>query len=71
MISQLPVPPLKGTGEDGGYLYNSDGSNYKLMAHAGGYANLCGKVKSTRPEMVFANRDCYAYGYATPDAANW
>lgn len=67
-IRVLPRSPYNTT--DGGlnYIYNSDGVNYKLIWHG---PEDCVGVKKTHPELIDPMRDCYAYGYWTPNAATW
>ena len=54
------------------YMYKSNGTDYKLIAHVDG---LCSSVKAQRPNMIDATRTysagCWAYGYWTPGAVSF
>lgn len=50
------------------YAYQSNGTDYKLMAHND---SLCNIVKKIQAGLMDVNRNCWAYGYWTPGAINW
>jgi len=50
------------------YIYRSDGSDYKLLAHS---PVDCEWVASRYSNLADPARDCWAYGYWTPGAINW
>lgn len=71
----LPTPAYPDIGNDSSwtqtYGYISDGTNYKVIAHGSQYDTLCETVKSQNPKLIDPIRDCWAFGYWTPGAANW
>ena len=62
-IAKLPTPQFGGDGST--YMYRSNGTDYKIMAHGGQYQTLCPIVKEQYPEMV-PSRDCWAYAFYSP-----
>lgn len=67
-IKNLPIDPESDISDLPGYIYKSDGKDYKLLAHQ---TSDCEEVKSSRPELIDPRRDCWAYGFWTAGAANW
>lgn len=67
-ISELPLDPDHEAPTPGQYLYSSNGTDYKLIAHR---TSDCEAVKAVRPELMDLQRQCYAYGYWTAGARNW
>ena len=50
------------------YMYYSNGTDYKIIAHGGRYGNLCQIAKAQDAKLV-SNRDCWAYGFYSPGGA--
>ena len=67
-LPALPSDPARSDGPGKQYLYHSDGTEYKLIAHNSGD---CALAKADARNMVDPARDCWAYGYWTPGAAAW
>lgn len=67
-LPALPRDPARSDDPTIQYLYHSDGQDYKLLAHGGGD---CALARKTDQALVDPARDCWAYGYWTPGAANW
>ncbi|MBF0480623.1 MAG: hypothetical protein HQK81_11630 [Desulfovibrionaceae bacterium] len=67
-IAQLPRDPRNSTSKHEQYFYYSDGKDFKIISHA---AEDCKFVKKSHPEMIDPVRDCWAYGYWTPNASKW
>ena len=67
-MPELPRDPARSTDPNKQYLYHSDGTDYKLLAHGNGD---CAMARKDHPEMVDPARNCWAYGYWTPAAASW
>jgi hypothetical protein len=67
-IDSLPRDPRNRNSRNDQYFYWSDGKDYKLIRHG---ADDCDSVKRLKPEMIDPVRDCWAYGYWTPNAAKW
>ena len=67
-LPQLPRDPARSNDPNKQYLYYSDGTDYKLLAHGSGD---CALARKDHPEMVDPARNCWAYGYWTPAAAAW
>lgn len=66
-IAELPKDP--GVPKEGrGYLYKSDGVDYKLLAH---YPEDCALVEKHFPRSIDPMRNCWAYGYWTEGGKNW
>ncbi|MBF0481337.1 MAG: hypothetical protein HQK81_08600 [Desulfovibrionaceae bacterium] len=68
-IDKLPRDPRVSDSKNDQYYYWSDGKDYKLVRH--GVPDDCKFVKSRNPALVDPVRDCWAYGYWTPNAAKW
>lgn len=74
IVQKLPVTSgsMTGSPSSNTYGYRSDGSNYKIMAHAD---DLCEEVLKQRPDMIAetARRGppCWAYGFWSSAAENW
>jgi prepilin-type N-terminal cleavage/methylation domain-containing protein len=72
-ISTLPDPaPLSATSD---YLYRSNGTEYKLMAHNNSAANdgfmtLCPTAVQQNPSMADTSRNCWAWGYWSPGGSS-
>lgn len=64
----LPRDPARSDDPAVQYLYHSDGQDFKLLAHGGGD---CALARKTDPALVDPARNCWAWGYWTPGAANW
>jgi len=64
----LPRDPREDADPAHQYLYNSNGKEYKLIAHN---PEDCEAVKKTRPQLVDPVRDCHAYGLWTSGARDW
>jgi len=67
-ISVLPRDPRNHTVCGEQYIYNSNGTDYKLIAHQ---PEECLVVKAKYPNLLDPMRDCWAYGYWTEGAKNW
>lgn len=67
-IPNLPRDPLNHTNCDGQYIYRSNGTNYKLIAHNPENASA---VIAKYPQLTDPSRSSYAYGYWTVGATNW
>lgn len=67
-INSLPKPQYPGSSQGGAYMYRSNGTDYKIIAHGGKYAELCPLAKAQQPSLI-SNRDCWAYGYFSSGAA--
>ncbi|MBF0481010.1 MAG: hypothetical protein HQK81_03610 [Desulfovibrionaceae bacterium] len=64
----LPRDPRQDDDPAHQYLYNSDGKDYKLIAHN---VEDCEAVKKTRPQLIDPVRDCRAYGIWSSGARGW
>lgn len=62
IISNLPTPQYNSG--PASYMYRSDGTDYKIMAHGGKYYEFCERVRAIDPKMI-TTRDCWAYGFQT------
>lgn len=62
IISKLPTPQYNSGTQ--AYMYRSDGTDYKIMAHDGKYRDFCERVREIDPKMITI-RDCWAYGFQT------
>lgn len=67
-LSTLPRDPRNDDLGSHQYLYMSDGANYKLIAHS---PSDCEEILNKFPKLVDPERNCWAYGYWTPNAAQW
>ena len=67
-LPSLPRDPAGTSDPDKQYLYHGDGADYKIIVHGSGD---CALARKNHPDMVDPARDCWAYGYWTPAAANW
>lgn len=67
-VAELPRDPARSHDPNKQYLYHSDGTDYKLIAHGSGD---CAMARKAHPEMVDPARNCWAYGYWTPAARTW
>ncbi|MBF0481012.1 MAG: hypothetical protein HQK81_03600 [Desulfovibrionaceae bacterium] len=67
-ISQLPRDPRNNFDPANQYLYKSDGTDYKLIAH---HPGDCDNAKIDNPALVDPVRDCFAYGIWTSGAEKW
>ena len=50
------------------YVYKSDGVSYKLIRHQ---PRNCELIKGLAPELIDPARDCWAYGYWSPEGRNF
>jgi hypothetical protein len=64
-IDKLPRDPRNSELTEQQYLYISDGTDYKLIAH---YPENCELVKANLPQLVDPIRDCWAIGFWTDGA---
>ena len=71
VVSGLPISSIGTTGLTGAYIYRSNGTDYKLIAHTGHYTTVCGSVKSRYPELIDPIRDCWGYGYWSPGGSGF
>lgn len=67
-LPALPRDPAGTSDPDKQYLYHGDGTDYKIIVHGSGD---CALARKAHPDMVDPARDCWAYGFWTPGAANW
>lgn len=67
-IKQLPRDPRLNKDPANQYLYNSNGSDYKLILHN---PDDCQSLSLIHPEMIDPVRGCHAYGFWTNGAAQW
>ncbi|MBF0482195.1 MAG: hypothetical protein HQK82_11065 [Desulfovibrionaceae bacterium] len=67
-IDKLPRDPRNRKSMNDQYVYWSDGKDYKLISNG---AEDCEFVKKINPQIIDPVRDCFAYGYWTPNAAKW
>ncbi len=67
-IGSLPRDPRNHTACNQQYIYNSDGTNYKLISHG---PEKCADVKAKYPSLIDPRRDCWAFGFWTPGARRW
>lgn len=67
-ITSLPRSPNNTTDCDKNYIYNSNGTDYKLIWHN---PENCAAMKAKRPELIDPSRNCWAYGYWTSGASTW
>lgn len=67
-IRTLPRSPNNSTACDGNYIYNSNGTDYKLIWHL---PLDCVRVVAKNPDFQDPARICWAYGVHTPGAAAW
>ncbi|VVN61273.1 hypothetical protein PS687_04012 [Pseudomonas fluorescens] len=65
-IDALPRDPELSATALPQYLYWSNGTDYKLIAH--GVPQSCSIASTLNPEMVDPVRQCYAFGYWTQNA---
>ena len=68
-IDNLPVDPGRSDESHSEYLYASNGSDYKVLAH--GPTQSCVYAKEQNPELLDPVRDCWGFGYWTDGARNW
>lgn len=68
-INLLPRDPL--LSEDGNpqYLYRSNGVYYKIIAH--GPTDSCLIALKVAPDLVDPVRNCWAFGFWSPEAKDW
>ncbi len=67
-VNKIPRDPRNHTNCGEQYIYYSDGINFKLISHV---PEECTEVKAKYPNLIDPTRDCWAYGYWSPDAAGW
>ncbi|WP_439856375.1 sulfatase-like hydrolase/transferase [Pseudomonas yamanorum] len=65
-LDALPRDPERSTTALPQYLYSSNGTDYKLIAH--GAIQSCSIASLLNPEMVDPVRQCYAFGYWSQNA---
>ncbi len=68
-IPELPRDPAQSPDNIPQYLYQSDGKDYKLIAH--GTLPSCTYAARTNPELVDPRRNCWAFGYWSDGARTW
>ncbi|MNJ65869.1 hypothetical protein D3C77_619080 [compost metagenome] len=68
-IPALPRDPALSTKSMPQYMYRSDGSDYKLLAH--GNTLTCKLVARLSPELLDPLRNCWGFGYWTDGARAW
>lgn len=68
-IPKLPRDPAFSEEKIPQYLYRSNGSSYKLLAH--GTDSSCAIASSLNPELVDPIRRCFAFGYWSEGAQGW
>ncbi|HCN45521.1 MAG TPA: hypothetical protein DIT18_07565 [Pseudomonas sp.] len=68
-IDTLPLDPARSGESMPQYLYVSDGTDYKVIAH--GQTQSCVYARAQAPELVDPVRNCWGFGYWTPGARNW
>ncbi|MBP7741428.1 MAG: type II secretion system protein [Candidatus Pacebacteria bacterium] len=61
-IPSLPRSPNNSPDCDKNYIYNSNGTDYKLIWHN---PEACTAVQSRYPNLVDPGRTCWAYGFWT------
>lgn len=66
-ISTMPVPTRVDPTAD--YLYRSDGTNYKLIAHM--YTSLCATAVQQNPSQADPIRNCWGWGYWSPGGSGF
>ena len=71
IVSQLPQSKFATGGLTGSYMYRSNGTDYKVVAHTGKYSEYCWKVKASNPQLQDPLRDCWAYGYWSSGASSF
>ncbi len=64
----LPREPKQSDDPRQQYLYRSNGKDYKLICHGVEDVHI---VAQTHPKLIDPQRNTWAYGYWTQDAANW
>lgn len=66
-ISNMPLPRQLSSNSD--YIYNSNGTGYKLIAHDSnpgtGFQGLCASAVQITPSLADPHRNCWAWGYFT------
>jgi hypothetical protein len=67
-ISELPRDPRSSSDPMKQYMYKSNGTDFKLIAH---YPVGMKQISSAHPEMVDARRNSWAIGVWTKAAAGW
>lgn len=67
-IAALPTDPRMVTAENKQYIYISNGTDYKIIAHAPEDAEC---VRRLRPDLADPVRDAYAYGFWSKGAAGF
>ncbi len=73
-VSKVPGPSVLSANSD--YLYRSNGSDYKLIAHdsntgSGGFYALCPLAVQMNPQMADSSRNCWAWGYWSTGGAGF
>ena len=68
-IRELPRDPALSPDSIPQYLYQSDGKDYKLIAH--GTLPSCTYAALRNPELIDPRRDCWAFGYWSEGARTW
>lgn len=68
-IKTLPRDPELSEDGDLQYLYRSDGTDYKLIAHHS--LGSCATAKKLAPYLIDPVRDCWGFGYWTEGAQGW
>lgn len=67
-IPSLPRDPRRNDNPEEQYIYRSDGTNYKLLAHKPGNCTI---ARALNPEFIDPVRGCDAMGIWTPGAQDW
>jgi hypothetical protein len=67
-LPRLPRDPREDKDPSDQYLYNSNGTDYKIIAHHPGDCEL---AKKKIPETIDPLRGCLAYGYWSAGARDW
>jgi len=67
-LPSLPVDPSHKKNCDKQYVYNSDGTDYKLISHN---PETCEAIKTKYPNLIDPKRDCWAFGYWSAGAKDW
>jgi type II secretory pathway pseudopilin PulG len=65
-LPRLPRDPRYSSDPHFQYLYRSDGTDYKLIAHGN-----CEPFNVSHPRMIDPNRSCFAVGFWTAGAQGW
>ncbi|MEJ7931796.1 hypothetical protein WG922_17635 [Ramlibacter sp. AN1015] len=68
-IPALPRDPRRNRDGQEQYLYRSNGTDYKLIAH--GNASDCSQLRRQAASLLDPVRGCSAYGYWSPGAESW